>query len=135
MLSGGIKNLAFLSFDTTEQANAALRAKVSRMVLNMFMFFRKHEHVAHVTFVETGAAEAFVHRASENETKQTGARRNLLIRRPKAAIPTESIIEDLAHVHRLKIVEIVEINGDIVVSLNSISHAITARTCMSSRLG
>lgn len=44
------------------------------MVLNMFMFFRKHEHVAHVTFVETGAAEAFVRHASNNEIKIRGKR-------------------------------------------------------------
>lgn len=44
------------------------------IVLNMFMFLRKHEHVAHVTFVETVSAEAFVHYASNNEIKIRGKR-------------------------------------------------------------
>lgn len=64
---------------------------------------------------------------------QDGARRNLLIRPAKAGITPGSICEDLEHIHQLKIVNITAMNDGILVSLNSISHAITARTCMSSR--
>jgi hypothetical protein len=47
----------------------------------------------------------------------------------------ESIKEDLGHIHRLEVVSIAF--GDAshaFISLNSVSHSLVARSCMSSRL-
>jgi hypothetical protein len=63
-----------------------------------------------------------------------GATRNLVIRWPRSDMTADSIQEDLDHIHRLDIVDITVDGGQIYVSLNDINIAVTARTCMSSRL-
>jgi hypothetical protein len=47
----------------------------------------------------------------------------------------ESIRDDLEHIHNLEVVGVATLaGGDILVSTNDVSLAVTARTCMSSRL-
>jgi hypothetical protein len=63
-----------------------------------------------------------------------GATRNLVIRFVKPALTAESIREDLEHIHQLEVVDIAFEEGHAFISLNGINRAVTARTCMSSRL-
>jgi len=67
--------------------------------------------------------------------KTNGATRNLVVRFPKPDMTVESIKEDLGHIHRLEVVSIAFGDaGHMFISLNSVSHALVARSCMSSRL-
>ena len=45
-----------------------------------------------------------------------------------------SIREDLEHIFRLEVVDIVTHKGDVFISLNSVPLAIAAKACMASRL-
>ena len=62
------------------------------------------------------------------------ATRNLVIRSPRSDMTDIVIRNDLEHIDGLHVVEIRSEQGNIYVSLNAITHAITARSCMSSRL-
>ena len=64
-----------------------------------------------------------------------GASRNLVIRFPESDMTPESIRDDLEHIHNLEVVDVTMLaGGHLLVSTNDISLAVTARTCMSSRL-
>lgn len=127
------------------------------LVLNVFM--RRQHATAHVAFVEPSAAKRFLVHAKNNEVVikgkrvtaawddrqyymlgmvarriyQDGATRNLVIRFPSPAITQKVIREDLEHIHTLEVVDLHFRNGHAWISLNSIKHAITAKSCMSSR--
>ena len=62
-----------------------------------------------------------------------GASRNLVVRFIKPDMTPEDLREDLAHIHRLEVVEVSFDSGHAYISLNSIQQAITARSCMLSR--
>lgn len=47
---------------------------------------------------------------------------------------SQSIREDLEHIHNLDVVDVTLRDGHAFISTNGISWAVTARTCMSSRL-
>lgn len=63
-----------------------------------------------------------------------GATRNLLLHNVKSGISVEMIQNDLDHIHGLEVISVAFIENNTLLSLNSVSHAITARTCMMSRL-
>ena len=63
-----------------------------------------------------------------------GATRNLVIRHTKADMTSQSIRDDLKHIHSLRVVEINVVRGEPYVSLNSVHIALVARSCMQSRL-
>lgn len=65
---------------------------------------------------------------------KNGATRNLVIRHAKDDVTSQSIRDDLAHIHQLEVVEIKIIRDDVYISLNSVHNAVTARACMQSRL-
>ncbi|KAJ4151264.1 hypothetical protein LMH87_011975 [Akanthomyces muscarius] len=63
-----------------------------------------------------------------------GASRNLVVRHYDRRITAESIRADLEHIHNLSVIN-VEFSGlDCYISINSITAASFARTCMMSRL-
>ena len=62
------------------------------------------------------------------------ATRNLLLCNVKSDITAEAIRNDLGHIDRLEVLSITPSGNDIIVSLNAIRHALTARTCMWSQL-
>lgn len=63
-----------------------------------------------------------------------GASRNLVVRHYDRRITAESIRADLEHIHNLSVINI-EFSGlDCYISINSITAASFARTCMMSRL-
>jgi hypothetical protein len=65
---------------------------------------------------------------------RNGATRNLVVRFVKADMTAESIRDDLEHIHRLVVVD-VKIEGcHAFISTNGINWAVTAKTCMTSRL-
>jgi hypothetical protein len=64
----------------------------------------------------------------------SGLTRNLVIRFASEEWTAQSIREDLDHIHQLEIVDLFFRNGHAYISLNSIQHALMARTCMHSQL-
>lgn len=62
-----------------------------------------------------------------------GATRNLVIRFPSKEVTAEIIRDDLEHIHYLEVVSIIFKNGHFWISLNSISHALNARSCLATR--
>ena len=69
-----------------------------------------------------------------NRISQFGATRNLVIRHIQPDMTSQSIRDDLDHIHNLEVVEINIIYDEAYVSLNSVQFAFTARSCMQSRL-
>ena len=69
-----------------------------------------------------------------NKISMYGATRNLVIRNAKADMTRQSICDDLEHIHHLKVVDINVIRDEAYISLNSVQNAISARSCMQSRL-
>lgn len=128
------------------------------MVLNLFL--RRQHGTAHVAFVEPEAAERFIIYAKKNEIVikgkavkvswddrqyymldglarciyQEGATRNLVIRFLKPGITEKIIRDDLEHIHTLEVIDLQLRDGHAWISLNSIKQALTARSCMLSRL-
>ena len=71
----------------------------------------------------------------DHKIVRLNASRNLVIRFPKSDMTAEGVREDLEHIHNLQVVGITTLaGGHILVSTNDISLAVTARTCMLSRL-
>lgn len=71
----------------------------------------------------------------EHKIVRFGASRNLVIRFPKSDMTPDSIRDDLEHIHNLEVVDVTTLTGEhLLVSTNDISLAVTARTCMASRL-
>lgn len=127
-------------------------------VLNAFT--RQYDQTAHIAFVEPESAERFVLHVKKHDlyiknkrievtwdNRQhylTGgiarriftdnASRNLVIRFPKPEITEQLIRDDLDHVHLLEVVSVQFRDGHAWISLNGISLAITARSCMMHRL-
>ena len=130
------------------------------IVLNMFIRSRDRERSAHVAFVEPLVAEKFIMHCKRNDLYIKGRRikvywdekqhympghiarrvynnnatRNLVIRFPNSDTTLESICDDLEHIHNLEVVSCEMKNGHAFFSTNGIGHAVTARTCMQSRL-
>ncbi len=69
-----------------------------------------------------------------NQIAFSGLTRNLVIRFVREDWTAQSIRDDLDHIHQLEIIDIFFRNGHAFISLNSIQHALTARTCMKSRM-
>jgi len=66
---------------------------------------------------------------------EKGATRNLQIQNLHQGVTTERIVEDLEHIHNLFVVDIrLTKTNEAFVSLNSVSHALTARMCLISRV-
>ena len=65
---------------------------------------------------------------------QHGATRNLVVRFVKPTITAKSILEDLEHIHLLEVVDVTLKDGHAFISTNGINWAVTAKTCMCSRL-
>lgn len=63
-----------------------------------------------------------------------GATRNIVIRFAKKDMTPDSIREDLEHIHRLEVVDIVSTDNHIFISTSGIQWAVSARYCMQSRL-
>ncbi|ETI27460.1 hypothetical protein G647_09650 [Cladophialophora carrionii CBS 160.54] len=124
------------------------------------MYLSKRHCSAHVSFVDPISAESFLEYAQTNEIDIQGKKltvswddqqrfikphlanliafsgltRNLVIRFAKEEWTAQDIREDLEHIHQLQIVDLFFRNGHAYLSLNSIQHALTARTCMHSQL-
>jgi hypothetical protein len=69
-----------------------------------------------------------------NKISQSGATRNLAIRNISPDMTSQSIRDDLEHIHTLEVVELTIVRDAAFVSLNSVHIALTARSCMQSRL-
>ena len=65
---------------------------------------------------------------------QSGATRNLVVRFIKPSVTAESIREDLQHIHQLEAVDVTLKDGHAFISTNGVKWAVTAKTCMTSRL-
>ena len=63
----------------------------------------------------------------------SGATRNIVVRFVKPDISSESIRQDLEHIDRLEVVGITHNDGHAFISLNGVTAAVTAKTCMASR--
>lgn len=63
-----------------------------------------------------------------------GATRNICIVSAKSDVTETAVRQDLEHIYRLEIVDVVSHSGDVYVSLNAVHHALTAKNCLSSRL-
>lgn len=62
-----------------------------------------------------------------------GATRNLIMRHCNSKHTEQGILDDLEHIHNLAVVKI-EFIGDVCyISTNSVTNAMYARTCMTSR--
>lgn len=135
-------------------------AGVIRGGIILSMHIRPRDGAALVSFVEPMAAEKFVMHCRRNEiylkgkrlevtwaensqflpgyiarqVERYGARRNIVIRFASKGMTEKTIREDLEHIHRLEVVNILTTNNHIFISLNGIQWAITARHCMQSRL-
>ena len=135
-------------------------AKVVRGGIVLNMFIRARERSAHIAFVEPLVAEKFIMHHKRNDLYIKGKRidvywdekqhfmpghiarrvynnnatRNLVIRFPKSDTTPESLRDDLEHIHRLEVVSCEMKNGHAFISTNGINFAVTARTCMQSRL-
>ncbi|KIW66349.1 hypothetical protein PV04_05685 [Phialophora macrospora] len=135
-------------------------AKVLKGGAILQMYLSKRSCSAHVSFVDPIAAECFLEYAQTNEiyiqgkkvavswdSQQryikpkmanliafSGLTRNLVIRFAREEWTAQGIREDLDHIHQLEIVDLFFRNGHAYISLNSIQHALTARTCMHSQL-
>lgn len=135
-------------------------AKIIRGGTILNMFTRPQQGTAYVAFVEPEAAERFLIYANRaelnikgkkvvaswdqkqyyltsglaNRIRCEGATRNLVIRFPKPEVTAKVIRDDLEHIHTLEVVDLHFRNGHAWISLNGIKNAITARSCMSSRL-
>ncbi len=71
----------------------------------------------------------------DHKISRFGASRNLVIRFPKDGMAPGNVHDDLEHIDRLEVVEIRMLEGrHLLVSTNDVSLAVTARTCMCSRL-
>ena len=64
---------------------------------------------------------------------QENASRNLVLRFVKPHMTAESIREDLEHIYHLEVVNMNFSGGHCFISLNSVSLACTAKSCMQSR--
>ena len=69
-----------------------------------------------------------------NRITCSGLTRNLVIRSAREEWSAKDIRDDLDHIHQLQIVDLFFRNGNVYISLNSIQHALTAKSCMNSRL-
>ena len=78
--------------------------------------------------------QAWVRPALANRVAFSGQSRNLVIRFARHDMTADSIRQDLDHIYNLVVVDLFCENGHIFISLNSIQHAYTARSCMYSRL-
>ena len=135
-------------------------AKVIRGGIILNMYIRPRDRTAVVSFFDPLAAEKFVmhcrrndiylkckrldvtwadHQAGlpghiQRQVHSQGATRNIVVRFAKKEMTAEAIKEDLDHIHRLEVVDIVTTDNHLFISLNGIQWAITARHCMQSRL-
>ncbi|KAK5075331.1 hypothetical protein LTS08_001603 [Lithohypha guttulata] len=126
-------------------------------ILNVFL--KRHDQTAHVSFVESAGAESFINHVKRNDLyinskritiawseKQyymtggiarrifcNGATRNLVIRFPKPEVTEKIVRDDLEHIHLLEVVSVTSKDGHFWISLNGVTHAVTARGCMMSR--
>ncbi|KAJ4515082.1 hypothetical protein HRR90_003641 [Exophiala dermatitidis] len=117
-------------------------------------------NMALLSFVEPAAAEALFARATANKIfiknrliaaswerrqreinkgtayhmENSGATRNLLIRRVRPNMTPETVKLDLKHIYGLEIIDISMRDGNIYVSLNSLGLAVTAKCCLLSRV-
>ncbi|OQV06770.1 hypothetical protein CLAIMM_11297 [Cladophialophora immunda] len=124
------------------------------------MYMRPQHGSAHVSFVDPTAAHNFLRYARTNdisigrkkvkvawENRQTqmspsfakivqslGRTRNLVIRFVHPELNEDIIRADLDHIHYLEVVDLFFKKGHAYISLNSIRSAITARSCLMSRL-
>ncbi|KAK5956983.1 hypothetical protein OHC33_001352 [Knufia fluminis] len=140
---------------TLEDITKAIRGG---MVLNLFV--RQHLQEAHVAFVNTDDAEKFLLHAKRHDfyikskrvhvswderqhympggiarrIHNDGASRNLVIRFPKPEVTEQVVRDDLDHINTLEVVSVKTLQGHIFVSLNSVRHALAARSCMMHRL-
>ncbi|KAF1987278.1 hypothetical protein K402DRAFT_420499 [Aulographum hederae CBS 113979] len=122
------------------------------------MYIRNDRRSANVTFAEAEAASSFIAYARRNnivinykminvawnERQMTlsqhvrksihnGGTRNLILRNAASKISEDVIREDLDHIHNLAVVSAAVKGSDIHLSINSVSCALFARTCMLSR--
>lgn len=135
-------------------------AKIIRGGTILNMFTRPQQGVAYISFVDPEAAERFLIYANRSELtikgkkvvaswdqkqyyltgglakriRREGATRNLVIRFPKPEVTARVIRDDLEHIHTLEVVDVHFRNGHAWISLNGIKNAVTARSCMSTRL-
>ncbi|KAH7313288.1 hypothetical protein B0I35DRAFT_434801 [Stachybotrys elegans] len=65
---------------------------------------------------------------------RSGASRNLVIWRCDPNLTEESVREDLDHIHNLVVIKVAFVRGDCFISTNSVTSAISARSCMMTRL-
>ncbi|KAH8895088.1 hypothetical protein GQ53DRAFT_642540 [Thozetella sp. PMI_491] len=123
------------------------------------VFIRHHERTANISFAYAADAQGFFNHVRKHDlyirnkrleirwsdrqfilpghvaTAITrGASRNLIIRGCDARHTDASIRDDLDHIHNLAVVKIEFIGRDCYVGLNSVHKAISARSCMMSRL-
>jgi hypothetical protein len=128
------------------------------IVLNMYI--RARDRTALISFADPLAAEKFIMHARRSDIyikgkrlevswahgqaylpgyiarqmQNNGATRNIVVRFAPKGMTEKTIRDDLEHIHRLEVVNIVTIENHIFISLNGIQWAITARHCMQSRL-
>jgi hypothetical protein len=68
-----------------------------------------------------------------NKISRKGATRNLVIRYVKDDVTSQSISDDLEHIHNLEVVNINITAGEAFISLKSVHNAIVTRQCLHSR--
>lgn len=127
------------------------------MLLNIYM--KRQDGTAHVAFVDPDAAEKFLMHVKRHDLyiknkrvivswdekqryisggiqKQiycSGATRNMVLRFPTPGVTEQTIRDDLQHIDMLEIVSVQHTGGHFYISLNSVGHALAARSCMQHR--
>lgn len=89
---------------------------------------------ANVSKLEFGWCERQFHVPNHVVTKvASGASRNLVVRGVVGRVTADEIREQLDHIYNLVLVDVSFVNGDALVSTNSIDNALFSGTCMMSR--
>ena len=95
---------------------------------------RKHDLYIRSKRIEVGLADQQQHIPGHMAKRiRSGASRNLIIRQCDPYQNADGIREDLEHIHNLIVASIEFRNHDCYIKTNSISGAVYAQTCMSSR--
>ncbi|KAK2014700.1 hypothetical protein LZ32DRAFT_603098 [Colletotrichum eremochloae] len=122
------------------------------------IFLRTHDRSAQVSFLHGSDARAFLEHTRRHDLYirhkrvdvrwgdrqfilpghvaskiETGATRNLVVRRCDPSLTEEGIRDDLEHIHNLVVVQVTFRGDNCHIGTNSVHNAMFARTCMMSR--
>jgi hypothetical protein len=103
--------------------------------LDFYHHFRRHDlYIKSKRIQVSVAARQQIIASNLAKSIRSGATRNLVIRQCDPNYTADSIRDDVEHIHNLIVCKVEFRESDCYVSTNSISGALFARTCMSSRL-